>query len=1292
MPSAGKTWSLGARILWIAAPLAVVAGLAAFVLWPRTHVFYSDGEKTWAAKDDAGLRSVLWDAGAVLAGLSEAGQDYDPCLSGDGREIYFTRGKAGGGADLYAARRTLDGWGEPAPVAAVNTAADEIGPALARDGAALYFYSNRPGGEGGYDLYVARRTADGWGEPANLGPRSNTVLNEYDPALTPDGTTLLFASNRPVEGESDADARAWRATLREEPYEHDYDLYALDLADAAARPVRLAAASGRANDGQPAVSPDGKWLYFASDRPGGFGGFDLWRSRITVGPVAGLLPPENLGRPINTPANELDPAVSLEGFGLYFSSNRAHDEQYAIYYALSHEVFQVVRTERLAIGPILGALSWPLIGLILALAGLALTLLALARLRRRPGLLASALMVSLILHLIALSLFTVWELSYRVSELVKQKDRFEVAVTIPGLAESELSSQLRAALADLARLDTAELAVEKSETETAPEPPRPTEPEVALATLQPVPQEIEIAPQEDHAEELAEPLRPQDEPAPIPDPLPPEPVEPVQPKPPRPAERAEPLQPREVAVTRLAAAPVREAAAPPPPPAEQRPAVPPELAPLAMPDAPPEEMSLPPLEAVPAPPEAVRAPDVMDIAPLEAETAARPVRIAADPSADAPSTRPLAAARAETSPPEPAAVRQGPAPAAPEARPAAEATLLARPAEPSAGADAAAVVVEEALSAGPAVAPADVADMLPPAAGPIAPKVPAPRSNGVAETEPGARAVVDVRRAEGPVAATAAPAVVAPLAEAEMRLGPDAVGAEPLAAPQVAALPPGPSPAIDLETAVPGPLAVPPAAAEPVDLAVPSAPMAPRAVLPEAPPVTAGPRERLATAAPRQPVVEPAEVRAVPPASLKAEPVEPDARTLLASTAQAGRSVATPVVGESVVAAALPPAAPVDDVGAPPAPLPPKEIYRLRTVPDRKETIEKLGGTPETEEAVRKAIVWLARHQSPDGRWDVDEFMSNYADKGRRAGGGGGRPEYDVGVTALATLVFLGSGHAHLPARGAGGKPSEYAPAVGKAVDFLLAGQKPDGDMRGDGQMYDHCLATMALAESFSMTGDGRLAEPIRRAVAFLVNAQTPGSAWRYQPRVDSDTSVVGWALMALKSAEISGAAIPPKAYRGAANWLDKVRSGRQGGLYEYQPGQGPTPSMTAEGLFTQMLVGLQPGSPRNQESVEYILDHLPGTSRAEEDENLYYWYYATMALHQYGGPKWDEWNARVRRSLVQSQRKDGPFAGSWDPRNERDKRAGRVYTTALGALALEVYYRYLPFYDLRLGDRAAPK
>ena len=81
----------------------------------------------------------------------------------------------------------------------------------------MYFYSNRAGGFGGYDLWVSQRGDAGWIEPVNLGAAVNSTYTEYGPALTPDGSTLYFASNRPQSGDLEApDPEAWPATVRED--------------------------------------------------------------------------------------------------------------------------------------------------------------------------------------------------------------------------------------------------------------------------------------------------------------------------------------------------------------------------------------------------------------------------------------------------------------------------------------------------------------------------------------------------------------------------------------------------------------------------------------------------------------------------------------------------------------------------------------------------------------------------------------------------------------------------------------------------------------------------------------------------------------------------------------------------------------------------------------------------------------------------------------------------------------------------------------------------------------------
>ena len=101
-----------------------------------------------------------------------------------------------GGWEILESTRTAAGWSTPRPVP-FNTAANDFSPAFAPDGRSVYFYSNRPGGQGGDDLYVVPLDPEAgtYGAPQNLGPTINTPGNEWSPALSPDGTQLLFASD-----------------------------------------------------------------------------------------------------------------------------------------------------------------------------------------------------------------------------------------------------------------------------------------------------------------------------------------------------------------------------------------------------------------------------------------------------------------------------------------------------------------------------------------------------------------------------------------------------------------------------------------------------------------------------------------------------------------------------------------------------------------------------------------------------------------------------------------------------------------------------------------------------------------------------------------------------------------------------------------------------------------------------------------------------------------------------------------------------------------------------------------
>ncbi|MBU4200083.1 MAG: terpene cyclase/mutase family protein, partial [Verrucomicrobia bacterium] len=357
-------------------------------------------------------------------------------------------------------------------------------------------------------------------------------------------------------------------------------------------------------------------------------------------------------------------------------------------------------------------------------------------------------------------------------------------------------------------------------------------------------------------------------------------------------------------------------------------------------------------------------------------------------------------------------------------------------------------------------------------------------------------------------------------------------------------------------------------------------------------------------------------------------------------------------------------------VGTTPNPefVPEKAIYKMRKPEKRRQFIKELGGTVQTEEAVEQALAWLSRAQSDDGRWDIDGFKTL-----KECGGAGDLVNEDVGVTGLVLLAYLGAGYTHLD--------GAYQETVRKGLDWLLNCEKKDGDIRGAGQMYGQAMATTALCESYALTGDERLLAPTQRAVKFIVDSQTPESGWRYMSRNDSDTSVTGWQILALKSAQIAGFTVPDQTFRWMNLWLDKVRQGADGGLYSYKPGHVVTPVMTAEGAFCQLFMGEQANARAQAESVAFIMQNLPVWNPESRSVHIYYWYYATLTIYLSGAQEFKAWNSALTKALLQGRSTSGPAAGSWDPVCLLGFRGGRIYSTAVGALCLEVYYRFLPLY-----------
>jgi hypothetical protein len=226
--------------------------------------------------------------------------------------------------------------------------------------------------------------------------------------------------------------------------------------------------------------------------------------------------------------------------------------------------------------------------------------------------------------------------------------------------------------------------------------------------------------------------------------------------------------------------------------------------------------------------------------------------------------------------------------------------------------------------------------------------------------------------------------------------------------------------------------------------------------------------------------------------------------------------------------------------------------------------------------------------------------------------------------------------------------------------------------------MYCHSMSTLALGEAYSMTGDTRLRPFVERAVRYTLAAQDPQTGgWRYRPGDTGDMSQFGWQVMSLKSAQLSRLDIPERSRLGMVRFIDQCSSGSQRGLASYRPGERPSRTMTAESLVCRLFVGVY-RDEQLREAERFLLEELPQADK----ENFYYWYYGTLAMFQVQGEGWLKWNQALQQQLLSRQRTDGDWAGSWNPDPIWGSYGGRVFSTALGALCLEVYYRYLPLYQ----------
>ena len=1324
-------WLVGGVVL-----CALVAGVAWFVTGRRV---WTDDRTIHVRAADANVREILWTVPESLGEpFNTADQDYEPSISPDGTELFFVRGKAGRNAEIFVSRRVRMKWTDPVPLADVNTPGDDLGPRLTPDGRFLLFYSDRPGGRGGYDLWAAGRRDDGSFAPAfNLGPSVNTEFNEYSPAPTPDGKRLYFATNRKAQGGEQQEA--WRATIRQDAV-GDYDLFVAVREEAV--PPTTGPANGEHRPGEPALTPSplypgeragvrdpgedgapnvqrggtqagegaiagsptrslppstgpgiaahgpspqpsplgtgergngaaplayraaaevpgvntqyhegascvstaGDFLYFASNRPGGAGRFDLYRCRLRDDGT--LLPPENVGREVNTADNETDPQLATGGFRLYFSSDRSGPAArggYDLLTSESREVY-VLRQDREV--PRVGWSWWLLLGALLLLLPLLLMLRGWDD--RHLNLLQKCLLVSVLFHVLLTILFSLIFVSRDIVDYVRRGDgaAMEVAVVFEPAGGVDVGSEVR-----------------KQFTETPVDMPEPAE----LAQAQVPADDLAIEPPPAVKVDVPNAARPAADAITVAVP------QVTRPPPPAPSDAVAVAPPT---VQQVVPQVSIDAAAPRIRSAESE----------ARPTADPVEVARADAAAAPASlsPQSVNlevaASDARPQSLAEAPAMVKPNLMSIPPAAAAPSAAAsVAAAAAQPNVQGPSVPSERIAAAGTELPQASvEAPGLERQAVESAGGGAA-VAIETGAPATtrspatsltsaatrPTTRPVETGETVavavnaPAVANAPVPTVPAPA--GAA----GERARADeapVQAAEGPVAAAkqqteTAPAAARPDALADATSAPAAdVKSAGAAQPLVSAAPVAPR-AVEVagERTVPAPPAG--ALAELPKVNVPAPSSAPARASAEEPAAPSAATHDAALASSR--VTAPVDAGPRRPQSIPTMTDPPAARPDALATRALEAGDARPR-GEIVpVPLNLEVAIPGPRIAAP-------QPLAQRAPENRRPLVEQLGGTEQSEDAVDRALAYLARQQEPDGRWT---YVLPSSQRGRR-----GRYPHDMALTGLATLCFLASDHTP-------GKPGPYREVVGRGIAYLVAGQKSNGDLRGPfagggadaGNLYDQGICTLALAEAALMTGDPRTTAAATKAAEYIVRAQNRESGgWRYVPGEYGDTSIFGWQVMALHSARQLGFDWPQASRDLAMKYVRIASTGRHKALAGYQPGHGPTPAMSAELLFARILLG----DELSPEAVEEVSRYVPRQS----PNDFYGSYYASLSLVQLRNEAWTKWNERTREHLVKSQRRGGgEDDGCWDTNVTWGERGGRVYSTALACLTLQVYYRYLP-------------
>ena len=332
------------------------------------------------------------------------------------------------------------------------------------------------------------------------------------------------------------------------------------------------------------------------------------------------------------------------------------------------------------------------------------------------------------------------------------------------------------------------------------------------------------------------------------------------------------------------------------------------------------------------------------------------------------------------------------------------------------------------------------------------------------------------------------------------------------------------------------------------------------------------------------------------------------------------------------------------------------------------------GGSRASENAVENGIRWIINHQQEDGSWRLRHIDGNCNGECRNEG----RQESATAATGLALMALLGAGYTQRDGR--------YKEEVRKGLDYLVNAMRVSTHggslIHGTKGMYSHAIATIALSEAYIMTRDTSLTQAVGLARDYIETAQHKKGGWRYVPGMLGDMTVTGWQVMALKSCERAGFPTGELTWDRAGAFVDSL--GNSDGRFGYQSPDAQTPTTTAVGLLSKMYLGAALEDDQVELGAQYLIGEKPSKT------DMYFNYYATLVLHHRSDEDWPKWNVELRDYLINTQDNGASHSsGSWYFADQHGSVGGRLYTTAMAVMTLEVYYRYMPLYNPDLAFEA---